>query len=232
MKKLSFLFSLICLLGLSSQSQTTYPTNGTTNPINTYYAFLNATIITDYENELKNATLLIQNEKIIAIGQKMDLPVGTVTVDLKGKFIYPSFIDIYSDYGLNSFRIERKTRGPQMEKQYQKGAYGWNQAVRSEVTAHTQFNHQPEKTNEFKKIGIGTVLSSFKDGIVRGSGVFVNFNNKKENESIIIDKGAAFYSFNKGSSTQDYPSSLTGAIALLRQTFYDAQWYKTNAKEK
>jgi hypothetical protein len=31
--------------------------------------------------------------------------------------------------------------------------------------------------------------------------------------------------FEKGSSPQDYPSSLTGAIALLRQTAYDARWY-------
>jgi hypothetical protein len=37
---------------------------------------------------------------------------------------------------------------------------------------------------------------------------------------------AACYSFNKGSSTQDYPSSLMGSIALLRQTYYDALWYK------
>ena len=59
----------------------------------------------------------------------------------------------------------------------------------------------------------------------------MNLVNAKENESIIKDRAAGFYSFNKGSSPQDYPSSLMGAIALLRQTYYDANWYKTNASK-
>ena len=44
---------------------------------------------------------------------------------------------------------------------------------------------------------------------------------------MLKDKAAAFYSFNKGSSTQDYPTSLMGSIALIRQTYLDAQWYKS-----
>ncbi|MGZ3898937.1 MAG: amidohydrolase family protein, partial [Bacteroidia bacterium] len=85
------------------------------------------------------------------------------------------------------------------------------------------------KADELKKLGFATVLTCPKDGIVRGSGALVILNNGKENQAVIKDRAAAFYSFNKGSSTQDYPSSLTGGIALLRQTYYDAQWYKSNA---
>ena len=45
-------------------------------------------------------------------------------------------------------------------------------------------------------------------------------------------QAAALYSFSKGSSTQDYPTSLMGAIALLRQNFLDAQWYKSGGYKK
>ena len=65
-----------------------------------------------------------------------------------------------------------------------------------------------------------------QDGIARGTGTLVTLGNDKENLLMIKDKAAAFYSFNKGTSTQDYPNSLMGEIALLRQTFLDAQWYK------
>lgn len=44
---------------------------------------------------------------------------------------------------------------------------------------------------------------------------------------IIKDKASAHYSFSKGTSTQNYPSSLMGSIALLRQTYLDGKWYKT-----
>ncbi|MEI6020433.1 MAG: amidohydrolase family protein [Bacteroidota bacterium] len=230
MKRKGFLFCCISLFGLLASAQTTFPLNGTTNPINTYYAFLNATIVSDYEHELNNATLLIQNQKIVAIGQQLTLPVGTVTLDLKGKFIYPSFIDLYSDYGLTSVKSERRGYGPQMESNM-KGAYGWNQAIKSDQAAYRNFVHQPDKAAELHKAGIATVLTAYKDGIVRGSGALIVLNNKKENESMLIDQVAAFYSFSKGSSTQDYPSSLTGAIALLRQSFYDATWYQNNKQK-
>ena len=39
-------------------------------------------------------------------------------------------------------------------------------------------------------------------------------------------------SFKKGTSRQAYPSSQMGAIALLRQTYYDAQWYATTTEKK
>jgi imidazolonepropionase-like amidohydrolase len=230
MKMPRIIVCFLLLIVFKIQSQTTFPLNGTSNPINTYYAFINATIVSDYENEISKATLLIQNQKIVAIGPKIDLPVGTVTVDLKGKYIYPSFIDLYSDYGLNAINTERHRNGPQMESNV-KGAFGWNQAIKSDQSAYNHFVHQQEKASDFKKAGIASIVTSYKDGIVRGSGALINLNNKRENESVITDKAAGFYSFSKGSSTQDYPSSLTGAIALLRQTFYDSQWYRNNHKK-
>src|ERR1051326_9074140 len=72
-----------------------------------------------------------------------------------------------------------------------------------------------------------------KDGIARGSSVLVSLADERENEIILKEKAAAMYSFDKGTSTQDYPSSLMGSIALLRQTYYDAQWYRSQgAKEE
>ncbi|PIQ21924.1 MAG: amidohydrolase, partial [Cytophagales bacterium CG18_big_fil_WC_8_21_14_2_50_42_9] len=51
---------------------------------------------------------------------------------------------------------------------------------------------------------------------------------KRENEVMLMEKAAAGLSFDKGSSNQDYPNSLMGAIALLRQTYLDAEWNTKN----
>lgn len=232
MKKLSALLAILTVSLLQAQ-QTTFPSNGAPNPIHTTYAFINGVIHVDENTTFNKGTLIIKDGKIVEAGEKGTVPKNAVVFDLKGKHVYASFIDLYTEYGLGetgeSEKKNRRTFGPQMESNY-KGAYGWNQAIRSDNEAYKVFVHHNESAESFKKIGFGAVLSSRKDGIVRGSGVLVNLNNQaKENESILIDKAAAFYSLNKGSSTQDYPSSLTGCIALLRQTYYDAQWYKTNA---
>ena len=55
---------------------------------------------------------------------------------------------------------------------------------------------------------------------------WLRLSDEKENLDMLRDKAAAFYSFNKGTSTQDYPTSLMGSITLIRQTYLDAQWYK------
>ncbi len=51
---------------------------------------------------------------------------------------------------------------------------------------------------------------------------------EKENLVMLKEKASAHYSFSKGTSTQSYPTSMMGSVALLRQTYLDAQWYKSN----
>jgi Imidazolonepropionase and related amidohydrolases len=70
------------------------------------------------------------------------------------------------------------------------------------------------------------VLTHVKDGIARGTGTVVTLANEKENLVMLKERASAHYSFSKGTSTQSYPSSMMGMIALLRQTYLDAQWYK------
>jgi imidazolonepropionase-like amidohydrolase len=216
---------------LQAEAQQTFPTNGAPFNPHTTYAFVNANIQADPSTLLKSATLIIRDEKILGIGNGINVPANAVKFDLRGKYIYPSFIELFSDYGIMPDRFPRKASpGPQMESN-QKGAYGWNQAVRPYLEAHKLFAHQKERASELKKAGFGITLSHNRDGIIRGTGPLVHLNTGRENNSVISDRCAAFMSFQKGSSTQDYPSSLTGAIALIRQTYYDADWYAT-AKDK
>ena len=227
MNKSVFITILFVTLFITTKAQTTFPTNGAPFNPHTVYAFVNATIYIDYETLIKNGTLLIQDGKVLNAGEKVEIPKGAAITDLNGKYIYPSFIDLYSDYGLPPIKKEKRQPGPHMESS-EKGAFGWNESIRSNSESYKLFVHSTEKAEELKKMGFGSVLSCPKDGIVRGSGVLVNLNTENENKSIVIDKAAGFYSFNKGTSHQDYPSSLTGAIALLRQTYIDAAWYAQN----
>ncbi len=212
-------------------AQTTFPSNGAPNPVHTIYAFTNAVIHVDHETTINNGVLVVQDGKVIAAGEKVSVPQNAVVYDLKGKHIYPSFIDLYSNFGLPESTIPKDGKKQMLTAENKKGAYGWNPAIKADVEAHKDFVYNKEKADELKRIGIGVVLTSSKDGIVRGSGALVNLSDKKENELIIKDKAAGFYSFNKGTSPEQYPGSLTGAIALFRQTYYDAKWYKENSKK-
>ena len=212
-------------------AQPTFPENGVASPRHGHYAFTNATIVKDASTTITNATLIVKDGKILAVGANLKTPAGAVEIDCKGKFIYPSFIDIYSDYGIAT---PQRTGGggfnfaqPAQLETATKGAYGWNQAIKSDVDAYKSFVVDDAKAKPLRDAGFGTVLSHVKDGIARGTGVVATLANDKENFAIIKEKASAHYSFSKGTSTQSYPSSMMGMIALLRQTYLDAQWYKT-----
>ncbi|NCP45074.1 MAG: amidohydrolase family protein [Flavobacteriales bacterium] len=229
MKKLLVLLGVFCFLTM--QAQETFMVNGTHNKNLNFYAFINATIYTDYKTKIENGTLLIQNGKIIEVGEKkkVKIPKNAVIYDLKGKFIYPSFIDIYSDYGMPEVKKERNNPrfSPQLETN-NKGAYNWNQAIKPETEAGKLFTPDEKQADEYRKLGFGTVLTHQKDGIMRGTSAFVTLGDENANLVLLNEKVAAHLAFDKGSSTQDYPGSLMGAIALIRQTYYDVDWMYNN----
>jgi imidazolonepropionase-like amidohydrolase len=234
MYKTSRVFILALLLVatqfLLAQTETTFHRNGPDDYREGIHAFTNATIFKDYKTKIENATLVIRDGKVVDAGTNVAVPQGAIVHDMKGKFIYPSFIDIYTNYGLPEVPKPHNPEGPQMESNI-KGAYGWNQAIHPDYAALKTFTVDDKKADDWRKLGFGTVHTLLLDGIARGSGAVVTLANEKENFVIVKGEASANFSFKKGTSTQNYPESLMGAIALLRQTYYDAEWYK-NLKEK
>jgi imidazolonepropionase-like amidohydrolase len=225
------LFYLFYLLAFYSYAQQTFPVNGVADERSGHYAFTNVTVIKDAKTGIPNATLIIKKGKIVAVGNNIPIPADAVRIDGKGKYIMPSFIDIYSDYGMpvpQRSPVPFNYSAPAQLVSAVKGAFGWNQAIKAAVDASAIFVTDESRAKTFRDIGFGTTLTHQKDGIARGTGTVVTLAGKKENLVIIKEKATSHYSFSKGTSTQSYPGSLMGAIALLRQTYLDATWYKNN----
>jgi len=226
------------VLGLTLTSlchaQETFPRNGAYDERKGQYAFTNANIVVDSRTTIPNGTLLIENGVIREVSKDVKIPAGAVVVDLKGKYIYPSLIDLDSDYGMPEIKKEPRAGGrqtPQLESN-KKGAFGWNQAIQPENDASVLFSPDNKKATDLRKIGFGTVLTHQHDGIVRGNGAVVTLTDESANKALLNGKASAHFSFSKGSSTQNYPSSGMGAVALLRQNYYDADWYAKGGKVK
>ena len=214
-------------------AQTTYPANDVATPRSGYYAFINAKIYKDAKTIINSATLIIKQGKIEAVGANLPVPKEAIIIDCKGKSIYPSFIDIYSDYGMSQVQPSMTTyRSPSQMLSNTKGPYSWNQALKTEVLHVKNFSVNDARAKEYRKLGFGSVLSHQLDGISRGVGLLTTLAKEKENMVILKEKASAHFSFDKGSSTQDYPNSLMGSIALLRQHFLDASWYKTKPSQE
>ena len=101
-KSTIFLLFISVLLTLKSNGQNTFPVNDVANPREGCYLFIHATIIQDSQTTLQDGSMIVRLGKIENIGTALPIPKDAVIIDCKGKYIYPSFIDIYSDYGMQA----------------------------------------------------------------------------------------------------------------------------------
>lgn len=209
----------------SLTAQDYFPNNSGVNTNNSNYkALTNAKVYITPTEVIDNATLLIRDGKVVNVGTNIKLPVNTTIVNLSGKSIYPSFIDMYTDFG-----IEKPKRASGSGPQYDtsRSGYYWNDHIMPDQKALSSFNYDNKSATEMHKLGFGVVNTHIPDGIVRGTGVLVALNDASDNSKRIIEANSAqFFSFQKSvTSRQSYPTSIMGSIALLKQMYYDADWY-------
>jgi len=230
-----YLTILTFLCCFSFYAQEYFPKNDGVVATNTNYtAFTNAKIYVTPTQVIENGTLLIKDGKVVATGTSVSIPKNTKIIDVPGKSIYPSFIDIYSDFGI---KAPERDSGSGRSAQYEpsRSGYYWNDHVMPENKAIDRFSYDSKKASEYIKAGFGTLNAHIQDGIVRGSGMLVALDSEGTNANRILDDySAQYFSFSKSvTSRQSYPSSIMGSMALLRQLYIDADWYaKGNSKTK
>ena len=220
------------MLGCFAFSQEYFPKNdGVKAENDNYTALTGATLHLNPTKTIENGTLLIRKGKVVAAGTSVRIPENSVVMDLDGKHIYPSFIDVFSDYGMaKPKRAQRSGRSSQYDAT-REGFY-WNDHIRPEQEAVHAYTFDKKKAASLRKLGFGVVNSHVMDGVARGTGVTLSLNEEgSEGQRILQDASGQYFSFQKSvTSLQSYPTSLMGAMALLRQMYHDADWYsKGNA---
>jgi imidazolonepropionase-like amidohydrolase len=225
MRKLTFVW-MLALFASSGWAQETFPRNDVKDQREGAYAFNNATIVADFQTVVNNGLMLIRDGKIEYVGAAKAIPAGYTTIDVSGKSIYPSLIDIYTNYGVPKAERSRRNRNsPEQINSKTQGAYNANQAIKAEYSAAENFTIDAKKAKELRALGFGTVNTFRADGLSRGTSAFVTLGEDSDNNVLLDEHAAAHYSLTKGSSTQAYPVSQMGFVATLRQTYLDAKWY-------
>ena len=234
MKKLLLL--ILFLFSIGANAQEYFPSNmGVKTTKNTTVAFVNATIYVTPTQIIKKGTLLIKDGKVLNIGTAVSIPSDAETINLEGKYVYPSFIDIYSSFGIEKPKSVRSSRNSPPQYDAERTGYYWNDHIRPETNPITKFRFDNKKAEELIKAGFGVVNTHLQDGIVRGNGLLVALSpNLSDGYRMLDSKSAQYLSFTKSAkSKQAYPNSLMGSMALLRQVYFDADWYsKGIAKNK
>ncbi|MFT6096124.1 MAG: imidazolonepropionase-like amidohydrolase, partial [Nonlabens sp.] len=223
MKRICTLLLLACF---SLQAQEYFPNNDDISAVsNVTRAITNATIITRPGQVITNGTIIIKNGNIEAIGNGITIPKNAVLEDAAGNYIYPSFIESYGDLAMETPKRAANSGSAQYDEG-RKGYY-WNDHIRAEQSAMDHFEYDEKEAKKYIDAGFGTVQTHLHDGIARGNGMLIALdNNGTDADRILKQESGNFFSLSKSrQSRQSYPTSMMGALALLRQTHFDADWY-------
>ncbi|MFH1373521.1 MAG: amidohydrolase family protein [bacterium] len=219
-------FAVLLIMSTSISAQTT-PAMGIRSKTPDARAFTNARIVISPDLVYDNATLVIKNGKVLDVGDRITIPDDIITIDLQGKTIYPGFIDPFTEYGVKKTDPPKRRHGraPQYEGT-RVGANAWNNAIHAEKNWAESFKPDEKESKKLMELGFAAVHTAGQDGIYRGRSCVVLLGEGLPNDLLIRPYGYHVASFDKGTSTQDYPDSWMGAIALIRQTLYDVDWYQ------
>ena len=219
-----------------SHSQDYFPENAGVKTSNQpYNVFVNASIIVSPDKKIEKGILIERDGFIVEVGKNIEIPKNSIIHDKTGQYIYPSFIDLYSNFGIKKAERSSSIGRSSQYNANRKGFY-WNDHILSDYNSINDYSYNHVKSKKLREAGFGIVNIHRENGIHRGTGSLIALSDRHtDNYRIIKSKSTEFYSFKKSiNSAQSYPTSVMGAMALIRQFFFDIKWYeqkKSNSKD-
>ncbi len=210
-----FLFAVLFLFTFGMGHSQTSRIVGLRDNTPSVFAFTNATIVTEPGIVIKEGILVIRDGRFESVGSRVSIPADAYVIDLDDKYIYPGFIDIYSHYGM-----------PDDVKDELVSQSHWNPQVRSFYRASDVFRQNDNDAQAMRSQGFVAAHTIPSHGIFAGQGAIVSLGQDEAAQLMIRNDVSQALSLSRSNALgRDYPHSSMGAFSLIRQTFYDAQWY-------
>jgi imidazolonepropionase-like amidohydrolase len=217
--RLLFAVGLLPLLPATAAAQTT-PTAGLRDNAPGVHALTNARIVTAPGRTLENATLVIRDGVIEAVGANVRAPADARVWDMAGRTLYPGFIDAYADVGM-------RTEFTEEDRAEQRGAVYWNPQVRSFVDAVADFAaSDTTRPAALRSQGFTVVNTVPRIGLFRGQTALISLADGPVADRIIRSGVAQSMTlWRDNNAGPGYPTSSMGAMTFIRQTLHDVDWH-------
>ncbi|MCG3129435.1 MAG: Adenine deaminase [Phycisphaerae bacterium] len=196
-------------------------------------AILDARIVTGTGEIIEPGTLILAEGRILALGKSgtVVVPPDAERVDATGLTAYPGFIDAMSLLGVPDApraeearqRLEdapfdaREGPAPETSEAVRRG-------IRAHLRAYDVYAPKEEALTAHRKAGFTTALIAPRAGIFAGRSDLMNLSDAPIRRTLVRGDVAMHAAFETG-EPGDYPGTLLGEIALLRQTLLDARWW-------
>ncbi len=196
----------------------TAPPNGLREADLRAHAIVDATVVVSPGVTIEGATIVMRDGIIVAVGTEVTPPSGARIWSGEGLTVYAGLIE-------PALLIEPQEFKPTP------GSH-WNDLVRPEIEMRTQPAPPADLRTTLREMGF-TAAAVYPDaGILRGTGNVIALADEDDLALAYLDRTSMALAFDRarGFGRRMYPNSLMGAIALMRQTLYDARWHAASRR--
>jgi imidazolonepropionase-like amidohydrolase len=195
------------------------------------YAITNARIVTVSGPIIERGTVVIRDGLIAAVGANVTVPADARVIDGNNLTVYPGLIDANTNLG-----IPVPSPSPSPSPGQGGGFFAAPPRSTSTVNSTQLPGLQPEVLAEDvikpggeaieseRSIGVTAALTAPPSGIWMGQSALINLAGETPQEMIVRSPVAMHVSFTP--LRGNYPGSLMGVFATLRQMLIDAQRYR------
>jgi imidazolonepropionase-like amidohydrolase len=206
-----------------------------------WHAITNARIVVAPGKVIERGTLVMRDGRVTAVGAEVVPPAGARVWKLDGRTVYAGFIDLNSNLGVPAslrpippslppwLRPPGMAPTPEPRPSTARSLATANATVRADSDVATQLELRADDIKAARELGFTSVLAAPGVGVFRGQSALINLADNTDAKTLVMQPRAAQHianEFERSFGGRSYPGSQMGAIALVRQTLYNARWYE------
>ncbi|HEY7910867.1 MAG TPA: amidohydrolase family protein [Blastocatellia bacterium] len=199
------------------------------------YAIKDAQIVVGNGRTIPRGTVVFRGGLITGVGENVKIPADARIINGTGMTVYPGLIDAFTSIGLQQ-QAQQTPAGPggggRQAAQPAASAVGQQPSPEAShgdpsLAAADQVRPNGQGIEDTRSVGVTSVLTTSRQGIFPGQGALINLAGDERARLVLRTPVALTVQFRSSSGffTQ-YPNSLMGTVAFIRQSFYDAVRYR------
>jgi len=194
---------------------------------------------------LDPGTVILRDGLIQAVGTNVSVPADARIWNMKGTTTYAGFIEPYLVLNSSNAPVATSDVMPISSRSFTADGYKFYGApgartdmggpgpgyalskITPQFRAVEKYSPQDKTLSSLRELGFTAAVVAPAKGILRGSSALVALSDEDPDKAVIkpdVFQHIAFETQNDDAG--QYPASLMGVIAAVRQSFFDAQYYQ------
>lgn len=196
-----------------------------------FYAITDVRVVTGTGSVLDNATVLIADGLIEAVGADVKIPADAWVIDGEGLSLFPGLIDSLTTLGQKKEESPAGGMGGPPARGSQPEIRGPEDrpSTTSWVRAADNLG-EDGRVAKWREAGFTAAVTAPDDGIFPGQAALINLGSGDDpRQQVVAASVAQRINFSSPGGFRSFPGSLMGTMAYIKQVFEDAQHYSRAA---